>query len=128
MIKKKSLYLLLLLVLLATACTPSSVQTEETAPPEPTVRPTQFVDQQADVQPTEVAPAATAQPEPDIGVAPLLSTELVRGCLRGDQTENELREGDPAVEFSLMDVEGETYVLSELLQEKPIALIYGSYT
>ena len=128
MIKKKSLYLLLLLVLLATACTLSSVQTEEIAPPEPTVRSTQVVDQQADVQVTEVVAAATAQPEPDIGVAPSLSVELVRGCLRGDQTAHELREGDPAVEFSLMDVDGDTYVLSEPLQEKPVPLIYGSYT
>ena len=128
MIKKKSLYLLLLLVLLATACTLSSVQTEEIAPPEPTVRPTQLVVQQADVQPTDVVAVATVHPEPDVGVAPLLSTELVRGCLRGDQTEHELQEGDPAVDFSLMDVDRKTYVLSELLQEKPVALIYGSYT
>ena len=128
MIKKGSLDLLLFLVLLATACTPSSVQTEEIAQPDPLFQPTQVVDQQADVQPTEVVSAATAHPEPEIGVAPSLSIELARGCLRGDQVQHELRDGDPAVEFSLMDVDGNSYVLSELLQEKPVALIYGSYT
>ncbi len=128
MINKKSLYLLLLLVLFAIACNPSADQTEEIAPPDSIVQPTQSETASDDVHPAETSIPSTKIPKPTQKATLELSKDLVRGCLRGDQTDYQLREGDSAVEFSLMDVDGETYVLSELLQEKPVALIYGSYT
>jgi len=42
--------------------------------------------------------------------------------------ENGIMEGDPAVDFSLKDVQGETHRLSDLLEIKPVLIIFGGYT
>lgn len=129
MVKKKSIYpFLLLFVLFVTACAPSSAQIEETAPPEPTIQPTQSEIVSDDVHPAETSIPSTAIPVPTQEKTLELSKDLVRGCDRRDGTDPELQEGDRAVEFTLMDVDGSTFILSELLNGKPVALIYGSYT
>lgn len=81
-----------------------------------------------DVQPTAAPPVSTAVPEATVGVSPLLSTDLVRDCERRDPSAREPRVGEMAIEFALLDVDGNPYILSELLQEKPVVLVFGSFT
>lgn len=81
-----------------------------------------------DVHPTETSIPSTAIPEATQEVTLELPTDLVRGCDRRDGTDPDLQVGDLAVEFSLLDTDGNTLLLSELLTEKPVALIYGSFT
>lgn len=38
------------------------------------------------------------------------------------------RVAEPAIDFMLKDVEGNSYTLSELLTEKPVYLAFGSFT
>jgi hypothetical protein len=60
---------------------------------------------------------------------PRLRTELVRGCqqasggARGGPFPGEL-----AIDFTLKDVHGDEYRLSRLLAEKPVVMIFGSFT
>ena len=77
---------------------------------------------------TVVPSTSTAAPWPTAGVLPTLSTELVRGCEARDRSARGPQAGEPAIEFTLMDVDGDPYTLSELLQEKPVVLIFGSFT
>jgi len=107
------------LVLLVTACNISTVQNEQ-APP------TGFP---MEASPPEIV-SDTEQPttQPPTPITPLLSTDLVRGCKGRDQSTKHPQEGDKAIEFALKDVEGNLYILSELLREKPVVLIFGSFT
>ena len=57
-----------------------------------------------------------------------LRNDLTRGCQKGEPNPSGPRVGDPAIEFTLRDVKGESYTLSELLQEKPVVMIFGSFT
>ncbi len=57
------------------------------------------------------------------------------GCFSGDwspenhaELEVFVEAGDAAFEFSLQDVDGATHTLSELLEDKPVALFTGSYS
>jgi hypothetical protein len=128
MIKDKSIYFCVLLVLIVSACTPSLAQTEVPAPTESLVQLSQSETVSDDVHPIETSIPSTEIPEPTQETTLELSTALVRGCDRRDGTDPELKKDDMAVEFSLVDVDGNSYVLSELLEEKPVLLIYGSYT
>jgi len=68
----------------------------------------------------------TSQPT---GTAPELSTALVRGCESGSrQSEKGLPYRSLAVDFTLKDVDGQEYTLSKLLAEKPVVMIFGSFT
>jgi hypothetical protein len=128
MIKENFIYVSLFFVLIVSACAPSLVKTEKPAPPKPTVQPLHSEAVSDDLRPAETSIPSTTIPEPTQEAPLELSTDLVRGCDRRDGTDPRLQEGDSAVDFSLMDVNGNSYVLSELLEEKPVALIYGSYT
>lgn len=44
------------------------------------------------------------------------------------QTEISLAEGEPAVEFVLEDLAGESHALSRLLATRPVVLVLGSFT
>lgn len=57
-----------------------------------------------------------------------LSNELMHGCQAGGRRNPGPAEGEPAIDFTLRDVDGNEYTLSELLQEKPVVLIFGSFT
>jgi hypothetical protein len=107
------------IVLLVTACNISTVKNEQ-APP--TGLP-------MEASPPEIV-SDTEQPtmQPPTPITPLLSTDLERGCKGRDQSKKHPQEGDQAIEFALRDVEGNLYVLSELLREKPVVLIFGSFT
>jgi hypothetical protein len=128
MMDKKSVYLCLFVVLLLSACAPSLDQTEEPVPQEPTVQSSPTETASIDVQPEVTALPSTLAPESTQIASLELSSDLVRGCDRNDGTDPELGKGDMAVEFSLMDVDGNSLAISDMLKEKPVALIYGSYT
>ena len=91
-----------LLVLLAVACSPVS-DSEAT----PTPSPTDELDE------------------------PWLSDDLKRDCqlTPGGNFDNAgLAIGETAVDFVLQDIHGSGFQLSRLLAEKPVVLIFGSFT
>lgn len=128
MIIRKTIHLCLFLILIMPACTSPLDQTEELTPEEPTIQPLSSEEIIEGADPIGTSIPSTSIPSPTQEIPLKLATDLVRGCNRNDGTDPELGENDPAVEFSLKDVDGSTIVLSELLKEKPVALIYGSYT
>ena len=85
--------------------------------------------------PTAV-PSPGSSPAPDTVVqepkGPLLSDALIRDC--EDNRESRgfehvgLDEGATAVDFTLTDTVGTTFSLSELLGEKPVVMVFGSFT
>ena len=129
---------LLALVLLITACAPALPEI---------IEPSKTLDAGLAAQ-IEASPTADVEVESD-PVPPKLtktntpsrllpSSELQSYCLpwldetpsppRSIRLENDIKEGDPAVDFSLKDVHGETHHLSVLLEAKPVLLILGGYT
>ena len=62
----------------------------------------------------------------------ILSDALKRNCQQSEAPRNfdstGLAVGEHAVEFTLKDVNGQEYTLSEMLVEKPVVLVFGSYT
>ena len=75
---------------------------------------------------------STAIPSGPEGVLP--ATSLTRDCLSdpsficGDITGAGLAAGERAVDFPLLDIHGDEYRLSELLTERPVVMIFGSFT
>ena len=71
----------------------------------------------------------TGVPEID---GPLLSSALKRDCQRtgasGGFQNVGLAEGEIAVDFTLNDVNGNSVTLSGLLAEKPVVMVFGSFT
>ncbi|MFC2014383.1 hypothetical protein ACFLUP_00110 [Chloroflexota bacterium] len=63
---------------------------------------------------------------------PLLSDALIRNCefdgISDNLAESGLAEGDTAVDFTLNDINGNMVNLSELLIEKPVLMVFGSFT
>lgn len=129
---------LLALVLLITACAPALPKIIE-----PSEIPDVGLAAQIEASPTaEVEEQIDAiPPEPAETITPsrlLPSSELQSYCLpwldetpspsKSIRLENDIKEGDPAVDFSLNDVYGETHRLSDLLETKPVLLILGGYT
>ena len=86
------------------------------------------------------APLPEQTAEPTISPAPNfketrkpeLSDSLIRGCQgrrsAGGFDKAGLPEGETAVDFTLKDTVGTTVSLSELLREKPVVMIFGSFT
>lgn len=126
---KKWIYLVLAVMsCVVTACARRSMTTEAPTTTGATPPPTELVIATDRPSPTETANPVTTIPESTQSVSLDLSSDLVNRCARGDETDPELKEGDRAVEFTLLDVDGISYTLSERLKEKPVALIYGSFT
>jgi hypothetical protein len=96
--------------------------------PIPTVLPTETTVVTEEAPETEISIPPTTLPDPTQRPILELSSNLVSGCERHDGTDPSLREGDLAVDFSLQDIHGNIYTLSERLMERPVALIYGSFT
>ena len=68
---------------------------------------------------------------PDSGQKELvLSDTLIRNCKEGDfANENVgLPVGEKAINFSLKDLKGNETSLAQLLAEKPVLMIFGSFT
>ena len=63
---------------------------------------------------------------------PLLSDALIRDCQRtgspGDFGAVGLAIGETAIDFTLMDIHGNTVNLAGLLSEKPVVMVFGSFT
>ena len=82
----------------------------------------------AAVEPTALAPAAT----PDGADVPVLSDALKHNCSqsgsRGGFASAGLDVGATAVDFTLRDVYGDEYTLSRMLAEKPVVMVFGSFT
>lgn len=62
-----------------------------------------------------------------------LSDALIRGCERtgrpsGGFQNAGLAVGETAVDFTLQDVNGNTVSLAGLLAEKPVVMVFGSFT
>ena len=87
---------------------------------------------------------ATATPTPSPGFDPasdsntqqpqelIMSDALKRGCgdnrNQGGFQNAGLPQGETAVDFTLRDTEGNPFTLSELLSEKPVVMVFGSFT
>ena len=72
------------------------------------------------------APSTEAEPE-----KPVLSNALERSCqlAKSDNFGNAgLRVGEKAVDFTLRDIYGTEFGLSQLLTEKPVVMVFGSFT
>jgi len=87
--------------------------------------------------PPEPSNTVTNGPEPTAQVitptdsqifSPELTSNLKSGCTKKDPKTSSPNEGELAVNFSLRDVNGVEYTLSEMLSEKPVYMIFGSFT
>ncbi|UCC77848.1 MAG: hypothetical protein JSW37_05640 [Anaerolineales bacterium] len=75
--------------------------------------------------------AASPTPAPTLTspLAPQLPTNLIRGCRPlGARTSRGPDVGELAIDFTLRDVDGNEHTLSQLLADKPVVLIFGSFT
>ncbi len=65
-------------------------------------------------------------------IKPVLSDALLRGCERAETSRNfsnvGLAVGETAVGFTLQDTQGNIVNLSALLIEKPVMMVFGSFT
>jgi len=78
-------------------------------------------------KPVATKPAEMVTP-PVVNKAPVLSSDLTRGCLRGGDGTRSLPVGALAVDFTLDDTTGQRHTLSTLLAEKPVVMVFGSFT
>jgi hypothetical protein len=87
--------------------------------------------------PPEPTNTVTNGPEPTAQVitptgyqifSPELTGNLRTGCTKKDPRTASPKEGELAVNFMLRDVNGVEYTLSEMLSEKPVYMIFGSFT
>ncbi len=87
----------------------------------PTVTPT------PNLEPSEVPDSVIHETK-----GPELSDALMRGCERtrasGGFENVGLAVGETAVDFTLQDVHGNTVSLAGLLAEKPVVMVFGSFT
>lgn len=127
-----------LLLLPVAACQPIAVPATAPAPGEP--EEAAPAPDPAEIKP-ETAPTVTRSGETAPPVAPsgapaepVLSTELRRngemmtsGGKRGFD-ESGLGIGETAVNFTLRDTDGQEFRLSRLLAEKPVVMVFGSFT
>jgi len=69
---------------------------------------------------------------------PLPESALSSGCFNWPAQEfspshyvsltTSVSRGQPAVDFTLMDIDSTSYTLSTLLETKPVLMVFGSYT
>lgn len=79
--------------------------------------------------PEETAPPVITADNESSGT--VLPTELKRGCTdfaTGGFDNAGLAIGEMAVDFTLKDMDGKEYTLSQLLGEKPVVIVFGSFT
>ena len=66
-------------------------------------------------------------------VEPVLLEELSRNCQRAETVGNDFKDvglsiGQRAVNFTLKDTQGAEFRLSQLLVERPVVMVFGSFT
>jgi hypothetical protein len=76
---------------------------------------------------TTPSPTETVTPSV-VKNAPVLSNDLKRGCQRGGDGTRGLAVGALAVDFTLDDTAGQSHTLSAMLAEKPVVMVFGSFT
>lgn len=76
---------------------------------------------------TSPSPDTSPAPAPDVLPAmPVLSDDLKRDCL--EFSAGSLQVGELAIDFTLKDIHGTELTLSQLVAEKPVVMVFGSYT
>ncbi len=142
----------LILTLLVTGCTQPSVETPIPAPaseaaempsqaeitepsqtPTPPVRtPVPMEGGEASSQNNTTSIEGRERESSDNVSGPVLSNDLIRDIKRarrsGDFDNVGLNIGETAVDFTLKDVDGNTVSLRGLLSEKPVVMVFGSFT
>ena len=85
--------------------------------------------------PAEDSPSAASATSLDAAAStegPVLSDALTRNCQRdgssGNSVMSGLDAGQKAVDFTLKDVHGRETSLSGLLADKPVVMVFGSFT
>jgi hypothetical protein len=73
-------------------------------------------------------PPVETVPAPVESNLPVLSDDLKRGCQRGGDGTRGLAVGALAVDFTLDDTTGQSHTLSAMLAEKPVVIVFGSFT
>ncbi len=108
------LFVVLAIVFSLSACGPETIPNQE---------PTQPVSEES---------GSASIPTIDESKRPLLSDALIRNCGRdrisGGFGKRGLVEGDTAIDFTLKDIRGSIVSLSGLLSEKPVVMIFVSFT
>jgi len=99
---------------------PLSVEEETTPPREEEITPTR-------------TPTPSPTPTPEPSVDGLLSSDaLTKNCVRsfppGDFGSLGPAVGESATDFTLQDVDGNPFSLAGLLSEKPVVMVFGSFT
>jgi hypothetical protein len=100
----------------------SAIQTIVTSSPQIPTELTNIVTISQDPTAQVMTPAG---PQP---FSPELADNLKPGCTKKDPGTASPKEGELAVDFSLRDVNGVEYTLSKMLSEKPVYMIFGSFT
>jgi len=107
--------------------------------PAPEMKPKSEAESAQTETPSEASLAQTTTPEPDSNskannefAEPILLDTLRRNCqiTQGSDNFNEtgLAVGGTAVNFTLKDINGSEVRLSRLLAEKPVMMVFGSFT
>ena len=102
---------------------------EETSPPQKTT--TEPPEETPPTEESEPAPAPSPDTNNELEEPALLDT-LTRNCRFTQGSEDferaGLAVGEIAVNFTLYDIDGREFRLSRLLAEKPVLMIFGSFT
>ncbi len=118
----------LILTLLVTGCAQSPIETP--TPPAKTPAPIEVVE--ATPKDSATSTGDREQESSDNVSGPVLSNTLDRGSKRtrfsGDFDSVGLSVGETAIDFTLKDVDGNTVSLRGLLSEKPVVMVFGSFT
>ena len=123
-----------LLVLLVVSCIPVASPSPPPSPATPPVSEEQAESTPATGENSEVDIRDGKPGSSDKHGEPVLSNALIRGCKpsrqpgSGFETIGRLREGEKAVDFTLKDIDGNEFILSRLLAEKPVLMVFGSFT
>lgn len=77
-------------------------------------------------------PESAISTDTDDAIEPVLLDTLIRNCQITQMSENfgdtGLQVGEMAVNFTLKDIDGNEHRLSRFLAEKPVVMIFGSFT
>ncbi len=121
-----------MLVLLG-ACTRAA---SPSSTPSPTTAPVSKEQPESDLRISENSEGSIREEKPSIPdnpSEPILSNALTRDCKPGRPSGAGfetvgLSEGGKAVNFTLKDIHGSEFILSQLLAEKPVVMVFGSFT
>ena len=70
----------------------------------------------------------SSSPTTTLVLSDALTSNCERNATSGGFQNAGLAVGEIAVEFTLKDIQGNAFTLSELLSEKPVVMVFGSFT